>query len=114
MLISKKQVNSCNFRERDENKIMKKLSVLKFLLIIIVMGLFLFDSSKAGELMQPGEELLYEVSFLGVKLGSIKMRTEKKRKLSTISILTKQKALINTYIRYTICGYSCCLSKLDG
>lgn len=75
---------------------MKRSVFFKYSVILLFSFLFLLNNAKAGDLLQPGEELLYEVSFLGVKLGSIKMITEKDATIDNVSTY-KVKGLINTY-----------------
>ena len=71
---------------------MKKISILTLLL-----SFFYFFILKADDiLIQPGEELFYEVSYIGVKLGSIKVITESNQKLNGKSV-HKCKAFIDSY-----------------
>jgi len=63
------------------------------------MLLFFVNSSDAfadNIIIQPGEELVYEVTFFGVKLGSIKIITEENQMLNDLP-LHKCKAFIDSY-----------------
>ena len=69
-------------------------------LIVIVSLLLLFitfpKSFADNSIIQPGEELLYEVSFFGVKLGSIKIITEENQVINDMPV-HKCKAFIDSY-----------------
>jgi len=49
-----------------------------------------------AQVISPGEELLYEVSFLGIKLGSIKITTEPNELLNQ-KVVNKAKAIMDSY-----------------
>ena len=54
-----------------------KLKTLIVIILMFTIHLITVGDIKAQESMiQPGEDLLYEVSFFGVKLGSIRIITE--------------------------------------
>jgi hypothetical protein len=53
-------------------------------------------NAQASKMIYPGEELLYEVSFLGIKLGTIRVITESNENLNNRPIY-KAKAFIDSY-----------------
>ncbi len=56
-----------------------KFALKKSILFLIIIGISFcagFQQTANAQMIYPGEDLLYEVSFLGIKLGSIRMRTE--------------------------------------
>ncbi|MCX7880351.1 MAG: DUF3108 domain-containing protein [Ignavibacteria bacterium] len=71
---------------------MKKLSVL---LLIVFCSFFSLYSQKS-KMIFPGEDLLYEVSFFGIKLGTIRIVTEGIEKIDG-NYVFKTKAYINSY-----------------
>ena len=70
----------------------KSFSVVIFLLFALLM----FNDAKAEGMVYPGEELTYEVSFLGIKLGSIRMVVEGFQDLDGIKVV-KAKSYIESY-----------------
>lgn len=68
-------------------------AILAFLLMII---LSLNDLDASNDFFYPGEELLYEVSFLGIKIGSIKVISEGKDLIDQKEVY-KAKAYIDSY-----------------
>lgn len=74
------------------------LKVISTLGLFLAISLFLFAPAKAADnfVLQPGEELFYEVSFLGVKLGSVKVITEQTEILDGANVY-KTKAYIDSY-----------------
>ena len=64
--------------------------------LIIVLSIMFAVPSFAGFEMESGEELTYEVSYMGLKLGTIRLVTEKEQKDGANSYYTT-KAFIKTY-----------------
>lgn len=57
---------------------------------------FLIQQESTAQMISPGEELMYEVSFLGIKLGSIRIITEPDEVLNNMTV-HKTKAYIDSY-----------------
>ncbi|MGE5480264.1 MAG: DUF3108 domain-containing protein [Chloroflexota bacterium] len=72
------------------NKIIRSAALLALLTFVCA------SQSFAAGVFYPGEELEYEVSFLGVKLGSIKMYSERVETMDGKKTY-KSKALIDSY-----------------
>lgn len=73
--------------------------MIKRIAFLLTIFLFFFQSnyqSQAQSVFLAGEEIEYEVSFLGIKLGSIKIITEGAQKLNGKDIY-KAKAFIKSY-----------------
>lgn len=68
---------------------------LKIILYILI-GVCSYQSSFAGFDIQPGEELTYEVSYMGIKLGTIEITTDKLQSDKNGSFYNT-KAKIETY-----------------
>jgi len=66
------------------------------MLLAIFAAANLPSNALAQDFIQPGEELTYEVSFMGVKLGSIKMVTEGYETFEGQKVI-KAKSFINSY-----------------
>jgi len=65
-------------------------------LAVVVLGLMIAVPAYSAFEFTPGEELTYEVSYMGLKLGTIRLVTEKEHKDGADTYLTT-KAFINTY-----------------
>lgn len=65
-------------------------------IIILALIAFTYGTSNAESIFQKGEEIEYEVSFLGIGLGSIKIITEDQENLGD-KLVQKAKALIKSY-----------------
>jgi len=75
-----------------------KILMKKSFIVLSVILLFLTCNSIANNdsMIQEGEYLLYEVSFMGIKLGSIEMITEDNTKVGEI-LTHKVKSIIKSY-----------------
>ncbi len=74
-----------------------KLKTLIVIILMFTIHLITVGDIKAQESMiQPGEDLLYEVSFFGVKLGSIRIITEGYQTLNGVKVI-KAKSYIDSY-----------------
>jgi hypothetical protein len=72
---------------------------MKFLLksvIILLVAVILLSVTYAEDFIQPGEELTYEVSYMGIKLGTVKIVTESNQTLNNVPVY-KTKAFIKSY-----------------
>lgn len=77
------------------NQILKKFQ-FKFLICAIVFAFGYSNTYAKDDVLKSGEELTYEVSFLGVKLGSIKIVTQGEEKIAG-KRTQKTKATIDSY-----------------
>ncbi|MGB9853135.1 MAG: DUF3108 domain-containing protein [Candidatus Kapaibacteriota bacterium] len=69
----------------------------KIFCVVIFYSLLLFLArSQTSKMVFPSEELLYEVSFFGVKLGTIRIVTEENEKLDG-KVVHRAKAYIDSY-----------------
>ncbi|MBI5324331.1 MAG: hypothetical protein HZB41_03470 [Ignavibacteriae bacterium] len=77
---------------------MKKLFSQRRFRFLILILLFIIQCSlfTYSQVMFPGEELYYEVSFMGIRLGSIKVLTEGKQNLNGLEIW-KAKYYMDSY-----------------
>lgn len=72
---------------------------MKKVVSIFICFLFLiptFGDAQSSKMISPGEELFYEVSFLGIKLGTIRIVTENPENYNNKSVY-KAKAFIDSY-----------------
>ena len=70
--------------------------MLKIRSIILVIVFFLAYTLARTEVLQVGEELEYEVSYIGIKLGTIKIYTERMESLNGKTVY-KIKGLMDSY-----------------
>ena len=92
-MTNKDSISKLNLRSK------KNMKTNKFLMVLVFLILFLFNNQYSfadNIIIQPGEELLYEVTFFGVKLGSIKIITEANQELNE-TMVHKCKAFIDSY-----------------
>lgn len=50
-------------------------------LIVVMIALF-FSSSLSAQVLQPGEELIYSVSYIGIRLGTVRIVNEGKQEIN--------------------------------
>jgi hypothetical protein len=85
-----------------------KVTKLNFLYIVLSFLLIFVSTEKSfsnESIMQPGEELVYEVSAFGFKLGTIKIITEDQEKLDN-KIVNKAKSIMQSYTGIKFIGLS--------
>lgn len=63
------------------------IAIFSVAVFLIIPSTFVGNAQNISPVLQPGEELEYEVSFLGVTLGYIKMTTEQQTDASGQSVL---------------------------
>jgi hypothetical protein len=76
------------------NKYIKKFFLLT--LALFASPFFSATALKSEELVQVGEDIIYEVSYMGIKLGSVRIITEPAEKVGNQEVI-KAKGIIKSY-----------------
>jgi len=79
-----------------ENKMLKIVRIIIISSLLVIFSINQIQAKSNTDFIYPGEELTYEVSFFGIKLGTIKMITEGYKVIDGHKTILA-KSLINSY-----------------